>query len=347
MNATNELPASDTATAPAAAAIPPVALLALLLCCGFGLLLPSPAKAQAACHITSSPHIAFGEVGSGGAGSSGTLAFTCNNSSGTPVTVTACVFMDPNQPPGVAPRRMVNWGTWPEAYLDYDLYADPAHTQVVGSQGSGHTVHYTTIQVEGAGPSNGWNPWTTGSLQLYAQLPAGQNVAAGSYVSQITPTLRYASSSGGTAPTEQQCATGTPVSNYSTVTANFANTCFISTATDLDFGNVADLSTSRDQISTIQLQCPTGTSWKVGLNDGIHAIGDTRRMAGPGGAHIVYELYRDGARSQRWGNTPDVDTRSGSGTGGIESLTVYGRVPLQSGVAAGQYADTITVTLTY
>ncbi|HYP69685.1 MAG TPA: spore coat U domain-containing protein, partial [Variovorax sp.] len=101
-----------------------------------------------------------------------------------------------------------------------------------------------------------------------------------------------------------------------------------------------------DSTSTITLNCPPNTAWWMGLNNGLHASGTQRRMIGPTGDLVSYELYRDNARAQRWGSTQGTDTVSGSG-GSTASVTVYGRVPAQTGVTPGTYSDTITVTLTY
>src|SRR5690606_35993158 len=130
-------------------------------------------------------------------------------------------------------------------------------------------------------------------------LPAYGDVIAGgqiryAYRSQIIGTTAPA-------PTEEECLASPLVLAFPTsVPARFENTCRITTATDLDFGAVAALPGSRDQASLIQLQCPTGTAWRVGLDNGSHALGTTRRMAGPNGNHLRYELYRDPQRTQRW-----------------------------------------------
>ena len=65
----------------------------------------------------------------------------------------------------------------------------------------------------------------------------------------------------------------------------------------------------------------------------------------------LVNLYRDSARSQRWGN----DTAGGSdtvnGSGAAQSnptvINVYGRVPPQTQVPPGDYSDTVTVRLEY
>jgi len=60
-----------------------------------------------------------------------------------------------------------------------------------------------------------------------------------------------------------------------------------------------------------------------------------------------FKICGDAARTQRWGSTTGVDTLPGTGTGAAQSATVYGRVPAGQVVPAGNYADVITVTVTY
>jgi len=61
---------------------------------------------------------------------------------------------------------------------------------------------------------------------------------------------------------------------------------------------------------------------------------------------ISYELYSDPTHRSRWGS-PQVGGVSGVGTGAIQELTVYGRVPEQAGATPGTYQDTVTLNLTY
>jgi spore coat protein U-like protein len=51
--------------------------------------------------------------------------------------------------------------------------------------------------------------------------------------------------------------------------------------------------------------------------------------------------------TSNWGQTVGTDTVSSTGTGAVQSFTVYGQVPAQSTPAPGAYSDTITVTVTY
>ena len=60
-----------------------------------------------------------------------------------------------------------------------------------------------------------------------------------------------------------------------------------------------------------------------------------------------YNIYTDAPGGTVWGNTLNSDTLESTGTGVEQSFTVHGRVPAQATPAAGDYADTVTVTVTY
>jgi spore coat protein U-like protein len=62
---------------------------------------------------------------------------------------------------------------------------------------------------------------------------------------------------------------------------------------------------------------------------------------------VNYSLFRDAARTSNWGNTVGTDTLAGSASGSTDTLTVYGRIPVQATGSAGAYTDTVNVTVTY
>ena len=70
-------------------------------------------------------------------------------------------------------------------------------------------------------------------------------------------------------------------------------------------------------------------------------------MTGPASALLGYKLFRDSGRTLNWGNTVGTDTVSGTGNGIAQLLTVYGQVPAGQFPRPGNYADTITATITY
>lgn len=102
--------------------------------------------------------------------------------------------------------------------------------------------------------------------------------------------------------------------------------------------------------TTLSVTCTNGAPYNVGLDAGTSsgATVTTRKMSGPAGALLNYALYRDAGYSNNWGNTPGTDTVAGSGSGVVQTLTVYGRIPAgQLPSATGAFADTITTTITY
>ena len=125
-------------------------------------------------------------------------------------------------------------------------------------------------------------------------------------------------------------------------------TCTINSAPALNFGTQGILSANVDQTSTIQVTCTNSTPYNMGLNAGTGsgATVATRKLTS-GGATVNYTLYSDSGRSTVWGNTVSTDTAAGTGNGGAQSYTVYGRIPTQTTPAPGTYTDTITVTVTY
>ncbi|MBB1472099.1 spore coat U domain-containing protein [Luteimonas sp. MC1782] len=323
----------------------------LLLLLGGGTLLPAHAQS---CWSTGSLAIAFGEVGGTGKSTSDSLAITCNRGNGRPaIAYRICMFIPEGTPiPGINPRWMTNYNG---AQMAYDLYADPAHSQLIppNAGSSGYVLHSTVLDVR----TNTTGDQGTAYLPVHARARVGQSLPATyGFQSQIHGgQIRYAYNEGSpgnapTAPGPERCLLdATPsVTFYTHVSATFANTCHVSTATDLDFGAVASLPGNRDQTSTIQLRCPAGTPWRVGLDDGSNAAGTTRRMAGPNGNYLRYELYRDAQRTQRWGGKAiATDNSIGTGTNATQSLTVHGRVPAQPTPAAGSYSDTVTITLVF
>ena len=142
---------------------------------------------------------------------------------------------------------------------------------------------------------------------------------------------------------------GTASSTMS-VTATVTANCTVST-TALAFGSVNTISGSNvDSTGSLSITCTNGTAWaaSAGVGSGSGASYANRRMTA--GANLLnYNIYTTAARTTVWGDgTSSTATIGGSGTGGAQSVTVYGRVGSgQTSVPAGAYADTVAVTVTY
>jgi len=111
----------------------------------------------------------------------GTIKVTCNHTAGAAATANYTLQLSAGSSGVFNPRDMAS-GT---KKLGYNLYKDAAHTQILGT-GSGGTYTITgSLTV-----SNGV-PTQSQSYSLYGQVPAQQDVGAGSYSDAIVATLNY------------------------------------------------------------------------------------------------------------------------------------------------------------
>jgi spore coat protein U-like protein len=133
------------------------------------------------------------------------------------------------------------------------------------------------------------------------------------------------------------------------VTMTLQAECKLTSASDLAFGTSGVIQSAINSTSTIGVQCTNTTPYNVGLSAGAGsgATVSLRKMTSASGATINYQLFRDSARTQTWGDQVGTNTASGTGNGAVQSLTVYGTVPAQTTPAAGSYTDTVQVTVTY
>ncbi len=130
------------------------------------------------------------------------------------------------------------------------------------------------------------------------------------------------------------------------VSAEVAASCTLSTSA-LAFGSytaTADL----DATTNLDLTCSSGTTYDIALDAGAGGTATTASREMTDGTNILnYALYNDSGRSQTWGTSSGVDTVGGTGTGSVETITVYGRVPQGQYQPVGSYTDTVNVTVTY
>ncbi len=132
------------------------------------------------------------------------------------------------------------------------------------------------------------------------------------------------------------------------VTITIINLCIAASTTPVSFGSHGFLTSAVDNTGTITVTCTPGASYTVALNAGTSpgATTTTRKMSGPGTA-ISYQLFRESGRTTNWGNVVGTDTVAGTGSGLPQTLTVYGRVPIQTTPIAGTYNDTVQVSIEY
>jgi spore coat protein U-like protein len=138
-----------------------------------------------------------------------------------------------------------------------------------------------------------------------------------------------------------------------TVSASVGKNCIIS-AGNLALGEfVGDNNLTAE--SDITVRCTVGTNFGIALSDGNTGTYAGRRMVGPGGDFLVYNLYTSDTYGAVWGDdtgTTDIVGGVGAGMGiaGELTRTVYGRLLAEDNdgpVAAGAYSDSIIATITY
>jgi len=144
--------------------------------------------------------------------------------------------------------------------------------------------------------------------------------------------------------------------------ATAASDCSV-TASGVAFG-VYDpsLGTPDDSTGSIVVTCtytgPGGVdtaNYTVTLSTGASGSYAPRKLAA-GASRLDYNLFRDAARTQVWGNASSGTTiitgslKVGPGVGNrtrTATHVVYGRIPQLQDADAGNYADSILVTLTF
>jgi spore coat protein U-like protein len=101
-----------------------------------------------------------------------------------------------------------------------------------------------------------------------------------------------------------------------------------------------------DSTSTITVECLVSTAYSVALDTGGSGSFSPRVLT-DGTAQLEYNLYVDAGRNAIWGDG-SANTSTVNNTSALATHTVYGRVFAgQTAVRAGNYTDSITVTVTY
>lgn len=295
-----------------------------------GLTLANESQA-AKCRISSPATMNFGEVNIGGGRAFTTVEVICDPEINAPTNFRVCLTAN-NWFSNETRRYIYNlFGS-----LSYNLFYDAGYSNVIRNQlnTSGCYDYRATSGQE-----------VRATIPIYGYLYPNQNNFAGTYRSLTLSTeILYAFARGNTQPTDNNVLTSR-LSDSATMTvlAEYENACVLLSASDLDFGQISNLSTELRTSGQISLQCPNRVSWNISLDNGRYASSSQRRMFN-GRDYINYDLYLDSGRTQKW---DQFTLKKGNGNNNLEFISVYGSVPVQSIKSAGSYHDTITITLTY
>ena len=127
-----------------------------------------------------------------------------------------------------------------------------------------------------------------------------------------------------------------------TVLANVGGECTVTGAT-LDFGSYTG--DQKDVDVPISFNCNAPTNIAISMNGGATGDPSGRSMFnGDFSGEMLYQLFRDSARTQLWGVFPQDHANFASASSGTP--TVFGRIPGGQNPPAGSYKDEVVITLT-
>jgi spore coat protein U-like protein len=291
-----------------------------VLLCGLRL----GAQTQSSCQLQQISNVNFFTYSSYAIQSTGSISVNCTSGVAYSIGISAGGTSS-----ATTTNRMMNCSGCTPSTLGYQLFSNASYTT-----NWGNNIGSDTVAETGTGSSQ--------TITVYGQIPALEAFYASSngsnYNDSVTVTI-YCSA----------CTSGISANNQG-LTVHLQQTavgCGI-TATDLNFGNYTGAQSTA--ATTISVGCSSGTSYNVGLSAGT-ATGATvtnRSMTLTGGSTLLkYELLRGSYTGSNWGDSKAANWASGSGTGLVQNLTVYGVIPAGQSVTQGTYTDTITATLTY
>jgi spore coat protein U-like protein len=142
---------------------------------------------------------------------------------------------------------------------------------------------------------------------------------------------------------------GTATATF-TVSLTLQASCTIAAA-PLNFGTQGVIAAAINQTNNLTVDCTNTTPYNVGLDAGT-VTGSTvaaRLMAGTATGNttttVGFQLYQDAGRATVWGNTQGTNTVAGTGSGAVQTITVFGQVPVQTTPRPDTYSTVVTATV--
>lgn len=183
-----------------------------------------------------------------------------------------------------------------------------------------------------------------GSMPIFLHTSTGSNLPSGIYTDTITIDWNYSICFVGVLGI---CSytTGTATSTV-TVTLIVTDYCYIDSAPDVDFGTAALPSSFSRISSSLSVRCTLDAAYTVNLSSNNPEAGGWRQMSSSVDGAIYYLQYQLTRGSGTvWKSSNDY---SNTGTGSSQSIPYTAIInSSQDMVPAGNYSDTITVTVTY
>lgn len=142
------------------------------------------------------------------------------------------------------------------------------------------------------------------------------------------------------AATATNAANGLSDTTSFQVKLNITESCEFEDKTDINFDTLPrSLGAKNQATSNLSVNCTLGTPYTISLA----GSGQMKNQAGSASV-VPYSLYQDANYQTAWDKQ---SLLSKTGTGRVESHTVYAQLSGNTNVEAGDYADTVTATVNY
>lgn len=282
---------------------------------------------------------AFSPISGFALSATGTIPVSCNWPvlTGNP-NVKLCLALNVTQP-----LTLTNAGN----AINFGLFTDPAYSTAWGS-GTSNVISLTMAR-----PLLGGT--VTQNVNFYGRIAASQTTVPTSGSSNTVYTRTFASTdtslqyaSYAALSPAPACGTAMTAAPGSPFTANVTviNNCTIAAA-NITFATQSTLANPVTSSGQLTVQCTKNDAYRVSLSGGLLGTVTSRTMSGLTSS-IGYQLYLDSGYATIWGDgTSGTSQLTGTGTGLVQAIPIYARVPPQSTPAPGVYTDTVTATIQF
>jgi spore coat protein U-like protein len=283
---------------------------------------------------------AFSPISGAALTTTGTIPISCTWPllGGNP-NVKLCLALNASQP-----LTLTNAGN----AINFGLFTDPAFSNAWGTAASSVIALTMTRPVLGG--------TLTQNVSIYGKIAAAQTTVptSGSSNTVYTRTftsgdmsLQYASYAAlAPAPACGSAMTAVPGTPFS-ANVTVINNCTIAAA-NITFATQSALTSPVNSTGQLMIQCTANDAYAVSLSGGLLGTVTSRNMSGLTGASVSYQLYLDSGYATIWGDgTSGTSQLAGIGTGIVQFIPIYARVPSQSTPAPGVYTDTVTATIQF
>ncbi len=283
---------------------------------------------------------AFSPISGAALSATGTVPISCTwPLLGGSANVKVCLALNASQP-----LTLTNAGD----AINFGLYVDPSFANPWGS-GPSQAIAFTMTR-------NLLGGTVTQNVNVYGRIAAAQTTVptSGNGNTVYTRTFTSADTSLHYAPygplspvpdcgSAMTAVPGTPF----TVNVSVINNCTIA-ATNITFATQTALDRPVTGAGQLMVQCTRNDAYRVSLSGGLLGTVTSRLMAGETGANVAYQLYLDSGYATIWGDgSSGTSPLTGIGTGLVQFIPIYARVPSQSTPAPGVYTDTVTATIQF